>query len=177
MKVNNLFALTHFHLIPIDSRCTHYKYRAKTVNSVSEFTHSNWITQSYYSNPKQGWQLETCQTTQWWWSILRLTVINLPNNPVMAMNPCLTVRNLPNNLVMVINPMDDCNKLTKQPSDDDQTHGWQQETYQTTQWWWSIPWMTVINLPNNPVMVINPLDDCNKLTKQPSDGDQSPRWL
>ena len=28
------------------------KYRAKTGNNVSEFTHSNWITQSYYSNLK-----------------------------------------------------------------------------------------------------------------------------
>ena len=27
-------------------------YRAKTGNNVSEFMHSNWITQSYYSNPK-----------------------------------------------------------------------------------------------------------------------------
>ena len=30
--------------------CTNY--RAKTGNNVSEFTHSNWITQSYYSSPK-----------------------------------------------------------------------------------------------------------------------------
>ena len=30
--------------------CTNY--RAKTDNNVSVFTHSNWITQSYYSSPK-----------------------------------------------------------------------------------------------------------------------------
>ena len=28
------------------------KYRAETDNAVSEFTHSNWITLSYYSSPK-----------------------------------------------------------------------------------------------------------------------------
>ena len=56
---------------------------------------------------------------------------------------------------MVINPMADSDKLTKQLSDDDQSHGWQQET-----------------LPNNPVMVINSMDDCNKLTKQVSDGNE-----
>ena len=27
-----------------DSRCTHCKYRAKTGNNISKFTHSNWIT-------------------------------------------------------------------------------------------------------------------------------------
>ena len=36
--------------------------------------------------------------------------------------------------------------------------------------------MTVRNLPNNPVMVINPMADSEKLTKQPSDGDQSHAW-
>ena len=52
MNVNNLFALTQAHLFPIDSGYTHCKYRARTDNNVSEFTHSNWITQSYYSSPK-----------------------------------------------------------------------------------------------------------------------------
>ena len=32
--------------------CPNYGYRAKTGNTVSEFTHSNWIVPSYYLSPK-----------------------------------------------------------------------------------------------------------------------------
>ena len=34
-----------------DSRYN-YKYRVKIGNNVSEFMHSNWMTKSYYSDPK-----------------------------------------------------------------------------------------------------------------------------
>ena len=64
MNVNDLFALIHSHLFQLDTiplfqnkcitflltRCTSHEY--KTGNDVSEFTHSNWITLSYYSSPK-----------------------------------------------------------------------------------------------------------------------------
>ena len=45
MNVNNLFVLTHFHLFLINSGYTHCKYKAKTGNIVSEYTHSNLHTQ------------------------------------------------------------------------------------------------------------------------------------
>ena len=32
--------------------CPNYQFKAKTGNNVNEFTHSNWITPSYYSSPK-----------------------------------------------------------------------------------------------------------------------------
>ena len=35
-----------YHVCPI------YQFQAKTFNNVSEFTHSNWITLSYYSSHK-----------------------------------------------------------------------------------------------------------------------------
>ena len=33
--------------------CPIYQFQAKTSNNVSEFMHSNWITLSYYSSPKE----------------------------------------------------------------------------------------------------------------------------
>ena len=35
-----------------------HNYRAKTGNNVSKFTHSNWMTKSYYSSPKHKSQLQ-----------------------------------------------------------------------------------------------------------------------
>ena len=51
MNVNNLFALPHFHLFPIYSTYV-ANTEPKIGNNVSEFMHSDWITQSYYSIPK-----------------------------------------------------------------------------------------------------------------------------
>ena len=53
-SISTTFLHSHISIykFPIHSRCTHCKYRAKTGNNISEFTHSNWITKSYYSSPK-----------------------------------------------------------------------------------------------------------------------------
>ena len=64
MNVNDLFTLTHFHysnmMLFNDSKidlCIMFPltlvtiHEYKTGNDVSEFTHSNWITLSYYSSP------------------------------------------------------------------------------------------------------------------------------
>ena len=75
-----------------------------------------------------------------------------------------------------MNPMADCKKFTEKPNDGDESHGWQWETYQTTQWWWCIPRLTVRNLLKTPMMAMNPTADSEKLTKQPNDGDQSHGW-
>ena len=57
INVNNLLAFTqsfYYLLIPnmyYISLTPCINYRAKFGNNVSEFTYSNWITQSYYSSP------------------------------------------------------------------------------------------------------------------------------
>ena len=63
MDVNNLFALTHFHLFQINIIYWYQTYitfpwllaqftEQKTGNDAIEFIHSNWITLSYYSSNK-----------------------------------------------------------------------------------------------------------------------------
>ena len=49
----DLLFCTHFiSLDPNMTVGTIHKYRAKIGNNVREFTHSNWMTKSYYSSPK-----------------------------------------------------------------------------------------------------------------------------
>ena len=58
MNVHNLFALTQsFYYLLIQNMYYIFltpgtNYRVKTSNDAREFTHSNWMTQSYYSSPK-----------------------------------------------------------------------------------------------------------------------------
>ena len=46
------FIHTLFLLIQNMTLGTIHKYRVKIGNNVSEFTHLNWMTKSYYSSPK-----------------------------------------------------------------------------------------------------------------------------
>ena len=63
IKINDdscdlLFIHTLFPWIQNMTLGTIHKYRTKIGNNVSEFTHSNWMTKSYYSSPKHKSQLQ-----------------------------------------------------------------------------------------------------------------------
>ena len=51
MMIPVIYYLMHY-LFPLIQNMTPGNYKAKIVNNISEFMHSNWMTKSYYSSPK-----------------------------------------------------------------------------------------------------------------------------